>query len=118
MTAILDPRADSNVAGPPRNAIKQFLALAPQNGLRVMQSVRVAVRSSQLTDDDLWRVIADNTDAMSVLIEKQFELDGEAGAPDPDTRQKLMLFNVQAIDNYNRQYRDCIVEIRRRYPSI
>jgi hypothetical protein len=24
------------VAGPPRNAIKQFLALAPQNGLRVM----------------------------------------------------------------------------------
>jgi hypothetical protein len=76
------------------------------------------VRSSQLTDDALWRVIADNTNAMSVLIEKQFELDAEAGAPDPDTRQKLMLFNVQAIDNYNRQYRDCIAEIRRRYPSI
>ena len=76
------------------------------------------MRSSQLTDDDLWRVIADNTDAMSVLIEKQFELDGEAGAPDPNSRQKLMLFNVQAIDNYDRQYRDCIAEIRRRYPSI
>jgi hypothetical protein len=55
---------------------------------------------------------------MSVLIEKQFELDAEAGTPDPDSRQKLMLFNVQAIDNYNRQYRDCIAEIRRRYPSI
>ena len=76
------------------------------------------MRSSQLTDDALWRVIADNTDAMSVLIEKQFELGAEAGAPDPDSRQKLMLFNVQAIDNYNRQYRDCIAEIRRRYPSI
>jgi hypothetical protein len=76
------------------------------------------VRRSQLTDDDLWRVIADNTDAMSVLIEKQFELDAEAGAPDPDSRQKLMLFNVQAIDNYDRQYRDCIAEIRRRHPSI
>ena len=76
------------------------------------------MRSSQLTDDDLWRVIADNTNAMSVLIEKQLELDGEAGTADPDTRQKLMLFNVQAIDNYNRQYRDCIAEIRRRYPSI
>jgi hypothetical protein len=25
---------------------------------------------------------------------------------------------VQAIDNYDRQYRDCIAEIRRRYPSI
>ena len=76
------------------------------------------MRVSQLADDDLWRVIADNTDAMSVLIEKQFELDAEAGAPDPDSRQKLMLFNVQAIDNYDRQYRDCIAEIRRRYPSI
>jgi hypothetical protein len=76
------------------------------------------VRSSQLTDDALWRVIADNTDAMSILIEKQFELDADAGTPDPDTRQKLMLFNVQAIDNYNRQYRDCIAEIRRRYPLI
>jgi hypothetical protein len=76
------------------------------------------VRSANLTDDDLWRVIADNTDAMSVLIEKQFELDAEAGAPDPDSRQKLMLFNVQAIDNYDRQYRDCIAEIRRRHPSI
>jgi hypothetical protein len=76
------------------------------------------VRSANLTDDDVWRVIADNTDAMSVLIEKQFELDAEAGAPDPDSRQKLMLFNVQAIDNYDRQYRDCIAEIRRRHPSI
>jgi hypothetical protein len=66
----------------------------------------------------LWRVIADNTDAMSVLIEKQFALDAQAGTSDPDTRQKLMLFNVQAIDNYNRQYRDCIAEIRRRYPTI
>jgi hypothetical protein len=76
------------------------------------------VRSADLTDDDLWRVIADNTDAMSVLIEEQFELDAQARAPDPDARQKQMLFNVQAIDNYNRQYRDCIAEIRRRYPSI
>jgi hypothetical protein len=81
-------------------------------------NVRVAMRSSRLTDDDLWRVIADNTDAMSVLIEKQFELDAGMRTPDPDTRQRLMLFNVQAIDNYNRQYRDCIAEIRRRYPSI
>ena len=76
------------------------------------------MRSANLTDDDLWRVIANNTDAMSVLIEKQFELDAEEGTSDPDSRQKLMLFNVQAIDNYDRQYRDCIAEICRRYPSI
>jgi hypothetical protein len=36
MTAILHPRADPNVTAAPKNAIKQFLALAPQNGLRVM----------------------------------------------------------------------------------
>jgi hypothetical protein len=77
----------------------------------------VAVRSLHLTDDDLWRAIADNTDAMSIVIEKHIELDAESGA-DPDTRQKLMHFNVQAIDNYNREYRDYIAEVRRRYPSI
>jgi hypothetical protein len=36
MTVFLDPRADPNVAAPPKNAIKQFLALPPQNGLRAM----------------------------------------------------------------------------------
>ena len=65
------------------------------------------MRSLQLTDDALWRAIADNTDAMSIVIEKQIELDAESGA-NPDTRQKLMHFNVQAIDNNNRQYRDYI----------
>jgi hypothetical protein len=76
------------------------------------------VGSTNLTDDELWRAIADNTDVISILIERQFELDVGVGASDPDTRQKLMLFNVQTIDNYNRQYRDCIAEIRRRYPSL
>jgi hypothetical protein len=32
------------------------------------------VRSTHLTDDDLWRAIANNTDAMSALIEEQIEL--------------------------------------------
>jgi hypothetical protein len=76
------------------------------------------VRSSHLTDDDLWRAIAENTDAMSIVIEKQIELDSESGAADPNIRQKLKRFNVQAIDNYNRQYRDYVAEVRRRYPSI
>jgi hypothetical protein len=76
------------------------------------------VRGSHLTDDDLWRAIANNTDAMSILIEKQIELDAESGASDPDTRHRLKLLSVQAIDNYNRQYRDFIGEVRRRYPSI
>jgi hypothetical protein len=73
------------------------------------------VRSSHLTDDDLWRAIANNTDAMSALIEEQNESDAKWGASDPATRQKLMLFNVQAINNYDRQYRVFIAEVRRRY---
>jgi hypothetical protein len=76
------------------------------------------VRSTHLTDDDLWRAIANNTDAMSTLIEEQIELNTQWGASGPASRQKLILFNVQAINNYNRQYRDFIAEIRRRYPSI
>jgi hypothetical protein len=76
------------------------------------------VRSTHLTDDDLRRAIANNTDAVSALIEKQIELNTQRGTSDPTSRQKLILFNVQSINNYNRQYRDFIAEIRRRYPSI
>jgi hypothetical protein len=77
------------------------------------------VRSSQqMADEDLWRAIAENTDAMSIVIEKQTALDAESGVADPDALQKLKRFNVQSIDNYNRLYRDCIAEIRRRYPAI
>jgi len=76
------------------------------------------VRGSHLTDDDLWRAIAANTEAISILLERQFELDAEMGEPDPDTQQELKLFHVQTINNYNRQYRDFIAEVRRRYPSI
>jgi hypothetical protein len=78
----------------------------------------VTVQSLNVTDDELWRAIADNTNAISALIEKQSELDAGRGAPDPDTRQELMLFNVQAIDKYHREYRDFIAEVHRRYPSI
>ena len=76
------------------------------------------VRSVYMTDEELWRAIAENTDAVSGLIEKQFELDAGLGVPDPNTQQKLMLFNVQTIDKYHREYRDFIAEFHRRYPSI
>jgi hypothetical protein len=76
------------------------------------------VRSVYMTDEELWRAIADNTDAISVLIEKQFELDAGMASSDPNTLQTLMLFNVQTIDKYHREYRDLIAEFHRRYPSI
>jgi hypothetical protein len=76
------------------------------------------VRSVYMTDEELWRAIAENTDAISVLIEKQFELDEGLEAPDRNTQQELVLFNVQTIDKYYHEYRDFIAEIHRRYPSI
>jgi hypothetical protein len=39
------------------------------------------VRTLHLTDDELWRAIADNTNALSALIEKQCEWDAELEAP-------------------------------------
>jgi hypothetical protein len=76
----------------------------------------VAVRTSHLTDDELWRAIADNTNALSALIEKQCGWDAELEAPAiVDTLNNI---NVCRVDTYYREYRDYIAEIRRRYPSI
>jgi len=72
-----------------------------------------------LTDDDsLLRAIADNTDDLSALIEQQMQLAAGYGALDPDSRAKLMLFNVQLIDAHQRDYRRITAEIRRRYPGV
>jgi hypothetical protein len=76
------------------------------------------VRSVYMTDEELWRAIAENTDALSVLIEQQFELDAGLEASDPNTREKLTFFDVQTIDKYHREYRDFVAEFHRRYPSI
>jgi len=75
------------------------------------------VQSLHLTDDELLRAIAENTDAMSVLVHQQLELDAGFGAPDdPDSRAKLMLSNVQTIDKYHSEYRNFAAELRRRHP--
>ena len=75
------------------------------------------MQSLHLTDDELLRAIARNTDAMSALVDQQLELNAGLGAPnDPDSRAKLMLSNVQIIDKYHREYRDFAAELRRRYP--
>ena len=39
------------------------------------------MRTLHLTDDELWRAIADNTNALSALIEKQCGWDAELEAP-------------------------------------
>ena len=77
----------------------------------------VAVRS-HLTDDELLLAIAGNTNSFSALIERQFELDAGLSIPDPNVRRCLMGCNVQIMNNYHREYREYIAELRRRYPTI
>ena len=74
------------------------------------------MRTLHLTDDELWRAIADNTNALSALIEKQSKWDAELGAPAiVDTLNSI---RVCRADTYYRAYRDYIAEVRRRHPSI
>jgi len=70
-----------------------------------------------LSDEELWRAIADNTDALSAVIEQQIELGGGNGGRDAESRAKLMRTNAQLVDIYQREYRDMTAEIRRRYPD-
>jgi len=76
------------------------------------------MQASVTGDDDLLRAIADNTNGLSALIEQQMQLDGGLGALDPDYRAKLMLFNVQLISAYQRDYRRLTNEVRRRYSGM
>jgi hypothetical protein len=68
-----------------------------------------------LTDDELWRVIAENTNAMSRLVHQQLELDAYLGANDP-YKGHLMRFFLERARKFQRQYQDCTTELRRRYP--
>ncbi len=68
-----------------------------------------------LTDDELWRAIAENTDAMSALIHERVELEAGVGAP-TDANSWLVRSNAQRIDKFERQYQDYTGELRRRYP--
>ena len=74
------------------------------------------MRSLHLTDDELWRAITNNTNALSALIEKQCEWDEELGAPAIVCTLKSI--SVCRADAYRREYEDYIAEVHRRYPTI
>jgi hypothetical protein len=75
---------------------------------------RDPVRGVNLNDDELWRAIAENTNALSVLIQEQLELDRGITANDRDRRAELMRSHLQTIDKYQREYREYTAELRRR----
>jgi hypothetical protein len=71
------------------------------------------VRGVNLTDDELWRAIAQNTESMSTFIQQQLELNARPGG------SQTMLANSYArrISLLERQYRIYTAELRRRYVS-
>ena len=70
----------------------------------------------QLTDDELWRVIVQNTESMSALIHHQVDLEAGFGAPqDSNERARLMQANQQQISRLAREYAACTAELRRRH---
>lgn len=73
------------------------------------------MQSIQLTDDELWRAIAENTNVMSALVHEQLELDAGIVANDPATRTELMRSHLQTINQYHREYRAFTAELRRRH---
>ena len=68
-----------------------------------------------LTDDELWQNIAENTGLMSTLIEQQLDIDQKIADSDPAERAKLMRHHLETINQYQREYRDYTAELRRRY---
>ena len=68
-----------------------------------------------LTDDELWRAIAENTNAMSALVHEQLTLNESATPKNRNRRAQLMY--AQTISKYQREYREYTAELRRRHPS-
>jgi hypothetical protein len=76
------------------------------------------VQCVNLTDDELWRAIAANTDAMSELLYQRVELDAEISSmTDPARRSALMSSYMGAVNQFEGEYRAYTAELRRRYPS-
>jgi hypothetical protein len=66
---------------------------------------------SHMTDDQLWRAITKNTNAMSALFDQEHEA-AIKGVPDFQTSG---MFSIsRAINSHEREYQDYASELRRR----
>jgi hypothetical protein len=93
--------------------IKPFLASTHQSDPLVFKFVAlgVSVQFSHLTDDELWRAITKNTNAMSALFDQEHEA-GIKGVPDFQTSG---MFSIsRAVDNLEREYRSYADQLRHR----
>lgn len=71
-----------------------------------------------LSDDELLRAIAANTDTMSDLLHQRADLETEiSGTTDFAKRAALMTSYMTAVNRFESDYRACTAELRRRYPA-
>jgi hypothetical protein len=76
------------------------------------------MRYSHLTDAELWRGMAENSDAMSQIAKNQIDLaEGRIGMKDPAAGAQLMISNVRQIAHLRREYDNYYSELQRRYPG-
>jgi len=76
------------------------------------------VRIIDLTDDELLRAIATNTDAVSDLLHQRVQLDAEiSNLTDARKRSELLTSYVDIVNNFESEYRACAAELRRRNSS-
>jgi hypothetical protein len=68
-----------------------------------------------LADEQLWRAIAQNTNAMSALVRQQLELADANTISDSIRQAKLRESNAEIIDKLARNYREYTHELRRHY---
>ncbi len=78
----------------------------------------MSVQCVNLTDDELWRAIAVNTNALSLLVEQRIELDTKiAASNEPESRARLLRVHLDVVSRFQSEYREYTAELRRRYPS-
>ncbi len=74
------------------------------------------MQSVNLTDEQLWRAITENTNAMTALILQQLGLDPAVNTPNGIIRQaKLRESNAERIGKLDRNYQEYTAELRRRH---
>ena len=74
------------------------------------------MKSEDLTDEQLFRGIARNTNAMTALIHQQLALAPAVNTLSDNIRQaKLRESNAEIIGKLERNYREYTAELRRRY---
>jgi hypothetical protein len=76
------------------------------------------MQCANLTDDELWRAIAENTHALSEIAEQRHQLDAAiAASDDPTCRAKLMRLHLDTVNRFQREYRAYTAELRRRHSA-